>query len=99
MFAIVRQAQGTQQGLVTAKSRLAKQGLTIPRQELVSAHMTANLISNVKEASTGFAVEGVYGWLDSSVALRWIKGNGAYRQFVATLASCSGCSRADESYS
>lgn len=47
VFAVVRQAQGTQQGLVTAKSRPAKQGVTIPRQELVSAHMTANLVSNV----------------------------------------------------
>ena len=83
MFAVVRIAQGTQQSLVTAKSRLAKQGLTIPRQELVCAHMTANLISNVKKALTGFPVEGVYDWLDSSVALHWIKGNGDYRQFVA----------------
>ena len=45
--------------------------------------MTAHLISNVKEALTGLPVEGVYGWLDSSVALHWIKGNGDYRQFVA----------------
>ena len=83
VFSVVRQAQGTQQSLVTAKSRLAKQGLTIPRQQLVSAHMTANLISNVKEALTRFPVEGVYGWLDSSVALHWIMGNGDYRKFVA----------------
>ena len=83
VFAVVRIAQGTQQSLVTAKSRLAKQGLTIPRQELVCAHMTANLISKVKKALTGFPVEGVYDWLDSSVALHWIKGNGDYRQFVA----------------
>ena len=80
----MRQAQGTQQSLVTAKSHLAKQGLTIPRQELVSTHMTANLISNVKEALAGFPVEGVYGWLDSSIALHWIKGNGDYWQFVAS---------------
>ena len=83
VFAVIRQAQGAQQSLVTAKSRLAKQGLTIPRQELVCAHMTANLISNVKKALTGFPVKGVYDWLDSSVALHWIKGNGDYRQFVA----------------
>ena len=30
------------QGLVAAKARLAKQGLTIPRLELVSAHMATN---------------------------------------------------------
>ena len=63
VFTVVCQAQATQQSLVTAKLHLAKQGLTIPRQELVSTHMTANLISNVKEALTGFPVEGVYGWL------------------------------------
>ena len=56
---VVCQAQGTQQSLVTAKLHLAKQGLTIPRQELVSTHMTVNLISNVKEALTGFPVKGV----------------------------------------
>ena len=83
VFGVVRQAQGTQRGLVTAKSRLAKQGLTTPRLELVSAHITANLISNVKEALTGFPVEGVYGLSDSSVALHWIKGNGDDRQFLA----------------
>ena len=60
VFTVVHQTQGTQQSLITAKSCLAKQGLTIPRQELVYAHMTANPISNVKEALTGFLVEGVY---------------------------------------
>ena len=25
----------------------------------------------------------LYGWLDSTVALHWIKGNGQYKQFVA----------------
>ena len=83
VFAIVHQEHGTQQGLITAKARLAKQGLTIPRLELVSAHMTANLITNVKEALKGFPVESAYGWGDSSVALHWIRGHGEYRQFVA----------------
>ena len=87
VFTVVCQAQGTQQSLVTAKLHLAKPGLTIPRQDLESTHMTANLISNVKEALTGFPVEGVYGWLDSSVALHWIKRNGDYRQFVANRVS------------
>ena len=40
--------------LVAAKARLAKQGLTIPRQELVSGHMAVNLLSNVQDSLQGF---------------------------------------------
>ena len=40
VYAVIQQHTGVSQGLVAAKSRLAKQGLTIPRQELVSAHMS-----------------------------------------------------------
>lgn len=69
MYAIVRQKTGVTQGLVAAKSRLAKQGLTIPRLELVSAHMSTNLVSNVYEALDGFPVTSLHGWLDSTVAL------------------------------
>ena len=82
VHAVVRQPSGVNQGLVTAKARLAKQGLTIPRLELVSAHMAANLITNVGNALVGFPVKQSYGWLDSSVALHWIKGGGEYKQFV-----------------
>jgi hypothetical protein len=49
VYAIVRQPSGVSQGLVAARSRLAKQGLTIPRLELVSAHMAANLVSNFEK--------------------------------------------------
>ena len=37
---------GTTQTLVAVKARLAKQGLTIPRLELIGAHMATNLITN-----------------------------------------------------
>lgn len=47
VVAVVRQQTGTSQGLVTAKARLAKTNLTIPRLELVSAHMATNLVENV----------------------------------------------------
>ena len=83
VYAVVRQPSGVSQGLVTARARLAKQGLTIPRLELVSAHMAANLITNVGNALVGFPAKQTYGWLDSSVALHWIKGGGEYKQFVA----------------
>ena len=42
VYAVVHQESGTTAGLITAKSRLAKKGLTIPRLKLVSAHMAAN---------------------------------------------------------
>ena len=47
VYAMVVQESGTNQGLVTAKARLAKQGLTISRQELVSRHVAVNLVMNV----------------------------------------------------
>ena len=83
VYAVVRQPSGVSQGLVPARARLAKQGLTIPRLELVSAYMAANLNTNVGNALVGFPVKHSYGWLDSSVALHWIKGGGEYKQFVA----------------
>ena len=83
VYAVVSQPSGNSVGLVAAKARLAKQGLTIPRLELVSGHMAMNLILNVKEALEGFPVGEMVCWLDSSVALHWIKGGGNYKQFVA----------------
>ena len=79
---VVRQPSCVNQGLVTAKARLAKQGMTIAWLELVSAHMAANLITNVGNALVGFPVKQSYGWLDSSVALHCIKGGGEYNQSV-----------------
>lgn len=83
MYAVVKQPTSVNKGLVTAKARLAKQGLTIPRRELVSGHMAVNLLSNVQDALQGFPVSSLHCWLDSSVALHWIRGNGDFKQFVA----------------
>ena len=60
VYAVVHQQSGINQGLVAAKSRLAKKSLTIPRLELVSAHMAANLVDNVKNA-LGYPVTAVFG--------------------------------------
>ena len=68
---------------MTAKARLVKKELTIPRLELVSAHMATNLVVNVRNALKEFPEPTIYVWLDSTVALHWIVGNGQYRQFVA----------------
>ncbi|KAK3730894.1 hypothetical protein QZH41_012605 [Actinostola sp. cb2023] len=82
VYAVLRQASGTNQGLVAARSRLSKQGLTIPRLELVAGHMAVNLVTNVSTAIQGFPVSTVHCWLDSTVALHWIQGQGEYKQFV-----------------
>ena len=44
--------------------------------------MAANLVSNVREALEGFPVSNSYSWLDSAVALHWIRSEGNYKQFV-----------------
>ena len=83
VYSVVRQEDGVTQTLVTAKARLAKKELTIPRLELVSAHMATNLVVNVRNGLKEFPEPTIYVWLDSTVALHWIVGNGQYRQFVA----------------
>ena len=83
VYAVVKQRSGSSKGLVAEKARLAKKGLTIPRLELVSGHMASNLAHNVREALAGFPVSGVYCWLDSTVALHWIRRSGDYKQFVS----------------
>ena len=83
VYAVVRQPSGNTQRLVVAKNRLAKQGLTIPRLELIAVHMATNLLINVRNALDNLPSPKVFGWLDSTVALHWIKGNGQYKQFVA----------------
>ena len=83
VYAVITQASGMSKGLVAAKSRLAKKNLTIPRLELVAAHMAANLVENVRAAIEGYPVNSVHGWIDSTVALHWINGGGTYKQFVA----------------
>lgn len=83
VYAVITQASGVSKGLIAAKSRLAKKNLTIPRLELVSAHMAANLVENVRVALEGYPIKSVHGWSDSTVALHWIKGGGTYKQFVA----------------
>ena len=86
-YAVVKQHSGASVGLIIAKSRLAKKNLTIPRLELVSAHVAANLADNVRIALDGYPVKAVYGWLDSLVALYWIRGTRTYRQFVPNRVS------------
>ena len=74
VYSIVHHDQGVTQQLVCLKSRLAKKNLTIPRLELVAGHMTVNLVTNV-QAALNFLPQETHCWLDSTVALYWIKGH------------------------
>lgn len=77
VYAVVTQTSGVTQGLVAAKSRLAKQARTIPRLELVAGHMAVNLSVNVREVLEGFNLaDNVQCWL------HWLNDQGEYRQFV-----------------
>ena len=79
----IRQPSAVGQGLLAAKSRLSKKGLTIPRLELLSGHMAANLRTTIRSSLAGLPVRSCYGLLDGSVALYWIEGQGNYKQFVS----------------
>ena len=87
LYDVVTQPSGVNVGLVTANARLAKQGLNILRLELVSGHVAINLITNTKDALEGFSVSEMYCWLDSTVALHWIRGAGNYKQFFSNRIS------------
>jgi hypothetical protein len=76
VYSVVHQAEGVTTSLIAAKSRLAKKNLTVPRLELVSAHMSANLVTNAKNALIELPTPEIFGWLDSTVALHWLLGNG-----------------------
>lgn len=83
VYAVVVQESGVNQGLVAARARLSKKGLTIPRLELVSGHMAVNLLANMVSALDGFPLIERYFSLDSTVALHWIRSPGTYKQFVS----------------
>ena len=83
---IVHQSNGKSQGLLCSKSQLSKQGLTIPRLELVACHMPVNLLETTKKALTDYSIDKLLVWTDISNMLHWIWGNGNYKQFVKTAA-------------
>ena len=63
------QESGMQQGLLAARAQLVKKKLTMPRLELISSHMAATLVDNIRGALQRYVVRSVYGWTDSTVAL------------------------------
>lgn len=83
VYGVNCQTFGTNRGLITARSRLTEQGLTILQMEQVAGHMAVNLVANVRNELDGLPISSTHCWLDSSVALYRIWGQGEYKQFVA----------------
>ena len=54
------------QGLIACKSILSKKDITIPRLELIAAHMAANLATNIKAALKDLNIRSVIGGTDQS---------------------------------
>jgi hypothetical protein len=52
VYAVVHQQEKVTQGLVCAKSCIAKRNLTVLRLELIAGYMAVNLVINVKTALT-----------------------------------------------
>ena len=82
VYAVMYQHNSVNQGLVTSKPRISKHNITIPRLELISTHMGANLAHNVKSALESQNMRSVTGWTHSTVVLYWLNKKGNYKQFV-----------------
>ena len=84
IFIVVKTSMHTYVRLLSAKTRVAPlKLLTIPRLELMSARILANLMNTVLEAlGQQVKIEQVKYWLDSKTALFWIQNHGEWKQFV-----------------
>ena len=68
-IAVVEGNMGVVKGLLVSKSRISKRKTSIPRLELVSGHMAANMARNLCSALRGWPIKSVIVWMDSLVAL------------------------------
>ena len=82
-YAVMYQPNSASQDLVTSKLQISQyHNITIPRLKLISTHMGANLVQNVKSALESQNMRSVTGWTDSTVFLYWLNEKGIYQQFV-----------------
>ncbi|XP_028416894.1 uncharacterized protein LOC114541114 [Dendronephthya gigantea] len=70
--------------MLTSKVRVAPLKTTsIPRLELMSARLLAQLLKSVKDSlENQVSIDNTKLWLDSMTALYWIMNNGEWKQFV-----------------
>ena len=99
VYAVITLASSVTQGLIAAKSRIAKKSLTIPRLELMSGHMTVNLLTNVRAALEGFHImEDIQCWLNSTVALHLLTGSTANSWLIGLKRSRATRTRRGDMY-
>ena len=70
------------QHLLVAKSRIAPKDTTIPRLELIGAHMLSKLLDHVKKTLSDYPIKECHGWVDSTTVLHWMRDQGKWSQFV-----------------
>ena len=63
-YAVIKQPSGSNNGLISSKSRLSKKQSTIPRLELVAVQMAENLAINIRSSLQNFNIREVYEWSD-----------------------------------
>ena len=81
-YAVIQQPSGIKQGSIASKSRLSIKQMVIPRLELVGAKKVANLAESIRASLTNCNIREFHGLSDSTVVLRWLQGNGSYKQFI-----------------
>jgi len=83
LYVLIHQQNGeVHQGILSAKSRLAKKNQTIPRLELIAAHMAANLTTNTIKSLKSSKLNDIVCWSDSTVVLHWLQSTKEYKAFV-----------------
>jgi hypothetical protein len=84
VYLVYHAEDGIYTALLTSKCRVAPlKELTIPRLELMSAKILAQLMDSVKKAmERDIKLNGLKYWLDSKTALCWIENRGEWKQFV-----------------
>ncbi|XP_028171605.1 uncharacterized protein LOC114360928 [Ostrinia furnacalis] len=62
--------------LVVAKSKIVPRNkdISLPRKELIGAHLLSQLMQKVEQCLTNYKVS-LYAWTDSTAVLGWIQGN------------------------
>ena len=84
VYLVYHTRDGVYTTLLTSKYRVAPlKSLTIPRLELMSAKILAQVMDSVLKAlEKDVKFSGSKYWLDSKTALCWIKNRGEWKQFV-----------------
>ncbi len=83
VYALVTYPDGRKaQNPLVAMSRIAPNDMSIPRLELVAAHMLAKLVNKVKTALCNTDIGEVHLWSDSMTTLYWLANKGTWSQYV-----------------